>query len=391
MPAETIEAPATETVVAAPVNTPDTTAAPSAAAAPEKPRLADPFANLTLPPKKETPAAPAKPGEKAAPATTTTKPEGGKTMATRKDPIAEQRTRIEQQNTTIATTTKERDELRREVDRLRQSGDTTALMASIQELKKKNEQLTGEISARDFSKSPDFQTKYEKPFNDAANHGKKIIESLQVTDGEGNARAADWKKDFAPIFSLPRPAARARAKEMFGEDAGDVMAQYDKLHELQESKEQALTEWQTGATERDQKQRAETLVRQQNISQAFELVTKNFMESDPEFQEKPDDAERTELWKKSQAIVDKAYMERDKFAPHELILLDAAIRLRAINEPVLRAKLVKLTEERDELLARLGEKETSASGSTRKKAAAPAAPVDEDWKKELMGKLKEAS
>ena len=312
-------------------------------------------------------------------------------MAVRKDPIAEQRTRIEQQNITIATTTKERDELHREVERMRQSGDTTALMASIQELKKKNEQLTGEISSRDFSKSPDFQTKYEKPFNDAANHGKKIVESLQVTDAEGNARAADWKKDFAPIFSLPRPAARARAKEMFGEDAGDVMAQYDKLHELQDSKEQALAEWQTGATERDQQQRAQTLVRQQNISQAFDLVTKNFMESDPEFQEKPDDAERSELWKKSQSIVDKAYMERDKLAPHELILLDAAIRLRAINEPVLRSRLAKMTEERDELLSRLGEKETSTSGSTRKKAAAPAAPADEDWKKDLLGKLKEAS
>lgn len=388
---ETIDAPAIETVVAAPVNPPAATPPTQPSAATEKPRLADPFANLTLPPKKEAAAAPAKPGDKPAESTAAPKQGAGKTMATRKDPIAEQRTRIEQQNTTIATTTKERDELRREVERLRQSGDTTALMASIQELKKKNEQLTGEISSRDFSKSPDFQTKYEKPFNDAANHGKKIVESLQVTDAEGNARAADWKKDFAPIFSLPRPAARARAKEMFGEDAGDVMAQYDKLHELQDSKEQALTEWQTGATERDQQQRAQTLVRQQNISQAFDLVTKNFMESDPEFQEKPDDAERSELWKKSQAIVDKAYMERDKLAPHELILLDAAIRLRAINEPVLRAKLVKLTEERDELLARLGEKETSASGSTRKKAAAPAAPVDEDWKKELMGKLKEAS
>ena len=124
--------PTTETVVAAPVNTPDTTAAPPAAAAPEKPRLADPFANLTLPPKKEAPAAPAKPGDKPAETTATPKQGAGKPMAVRKDPIAEQRTRIEQQNATIATTTKERDDLRREVERLRQSGDTTALMASIQ-------------------------------------------------------------------------------------------------------------------------------------------------------------------------------------------------------------------------------------------------------------------
>jgi hypothetical protein len=371
-------------VTAAPVTTETPAVVTPPSATPEPVKLNDPFSDLaTVLKKADEPKAEPKEGKDAKTAPKTDAP---KTVATRKNPLEEQRTRIEQQNATIAQTAKERDELKQEIARLRNSGDTTALMASVQELKKKNEQLNGEIAARDYSKHPEFQAKYEKPFTDAANSAKKIVDSLEITNAEGESRLAKWETDFAPIYQLPRPAARARAKELFGEDAVSVMAQYDKLHELQDSKEQALTDWQTGATEREQKQRAESLVRQQNIEQAFDLVTKNYMENDSEFQIKPDDKETKALWDKSQAIVDKSYFGRDKLAPHELIMLDAAVRLRAINEPVLRAKLAKITEELNDYKARLEEKETSKSGSTRR--ASP--PPETAEKPEFFGDLKKS-
>jgi len=376
--------------------------APAAAApAADKLSIADPFSTL-----KPAPAKPAdKPADgKVAPKAddgkaATAAPAGDKRSAVRKDPIAEQRTRIEQQNTTIAETSRERDDLRRQVEELRKQGggDTAAMTRMVEELRQKNAQLTGEIAARDYSKHPDFVEKYEKPFTKAADYGKTVIESLQVkgTDGEGNetARDAKWETDFAPIFNLPRGAALRQAKAMFGEDAASVMQQYDKLHELQGAKQQALTEWQTGSEEREQKQRAETLVRQQNVTQAFDLVTKNYLETDAEFQIKPDDKETKELWGKSQAIVDKAYFSREKLAPHELILIDAAVRLRAINEPVLRAKLSRVQAELDDYKARLDEKESSTNGKTRRASGAEKSADGEEaapWQSELVEKLKAA-
>jgi len=388
MPAETAAPPVTASTDAPTTTAPSTTAAPAV----DKQKLADPFGELKLPPKEKV--APEKKDDKTTPATTVTKTD--KTTAVRKDPIKEQRERIEQQNQTIAATTKERDELRQRVTALESKGggDTAAMTKLVEELKQKNQQLSGEISARDYSKSEEFQTKYAKPFDTAATYGRKVIESLQITDGEGNVRDAKWETDFAPIYQLPRGAALRQAKAMFGEDSNaisSVMAQYDKLHELQDAKDIALTEWQKGADEREQKQRAEGLVRQQNIEKAFELVTKNYMENDAEFQIKPDDKDLQGLWDKSQALVDKSYFGRDKLAPHELILLDAAIRLRAINEPVLRAKVARLSEELADYKARLDEKETSTNGSTRRTSAATATAEPEDWTKELKSKLEAAA
>lgn len=383
-----------ETITAPPATTmPATTAAPPPPVdvpAPDKQKLADPFAELKLPPKEK--AAPDKKDDKATAATTAPKTESGKTTAVRKDPIREQRERIEQQNKTIADTTRERDELRQKLAALeaRGGGDTAAMTKLVDELKQKNAQLSGEISARDYSKSEEFQTKYGKPFDAAANYAKNVIESLQVTDADGNSRDAKWETDFAPIYQLPRGAALRQAKALFGEDTNaiaSVMSQYDELHKLQFAKDTALTEWQKGADEREQKQRAESLVRQQNIEKAFDMVTKNYMENDAEFQVKPDDKDLQGLWDKSQALVDKTYFSRDKLAPHELILLDAAVRLRAINEPVLRAKLARAMEELAEYKARFEEKEASKNGDTRRTTAATETAEQEDWQKELKEKL----
>jgi hypothetical protein len=115
------------------------------------------------------------------------------------------------------------------------------------------------------------------------------------------------------------------------------------------------------------------------------------MESDPEFQIKPDDAEMSDLWKKSQAIVDKTFYQRDKFAPHELIQMDAAVRLRAINEPILRSKLAKVQAELDDYKARVNGKEESRGGSTRRTAPQTKTDEPEDWQKDLTEKLKNAA
>lgn len=376
--------------------TPEPAPTPAAKPSPEPVKLNDPFADLKPPT--------AKPAAKAADAKVEPKPgdkpaEGAvppdKKLAVRKNPLEEQRTRIEQQNGVIAQTTKERDGLRREVESLRTKGggDTSALTKKIEELNQKNQQLVGEISARDYSKHPDFVAKYQQPFDKAADYGKRVVESLQIADEAGNLRDAKWDTDFAPIYQLPRGAALRQAKAMFGEDVNaiaSVMGQYDKLHELQDAKTQALTDWQKGADERDQKERANTLVRQQNITQAFEMVTKKFVEDDAEFQIKPDDAEGKALWDKSQAIVDRAYFGRDKLAPHEQIMLDSAVRLRAINEPILRHRIAKLTEELADYKARFEEKEASTNGKTRKTGTEAATTEDEPWQHELVTKLKAA-
>lgn len=322
---------------------------------------------------------------------------GEKVVAGRKDAVAEQRARIEQQNQVIEKTQRERDDYKRQLEETRKQGggDVGVLTKAVADSKKEIERLTGELAKRDYSTHPDFKSKFEKPFSDAAEYAREIVESLKVQTGVDDEekpvlRQAEWK-DFAKIYSLPRAAAVDMAEQMFGKYAGDVMRQFDDVHRSQRAKDNALTEWQTGATEREQKTREEQLMETKKMGDAFNSVTNDFIESDPLFQEKPEDAERTALWNKSQEIVDRAYFGRDKFSKTDLAVLDAAVRLRAINEPVLRAKLAQVQAELAEYKERVEGKEKSTNGKTRKTGETPAAGAKpEAWDKELISSLKSA-
>jgi hypothetical protein len=382
--ADAIEAP-----VVAPAPAPEPSPAPAAAA--PAPQFKDPFGDVIVQPAKKPDAAPApKLGEKpAAPAAP--KP-GEKTTAVRKDPVAEQRTRIDQQNTVIRLKDEELTKLRGELEQIRQSsgGDAKSLSATIDKLQGEVKQLRGELGARDYTKSEEYAGKYEKPFNDAAEYGKNIIGSLTVIDGDGVERAADWKKDFAPIYSLPRPAARARAKEMFGEDAASVMQQYEELHRIDGQRQKAVSEWQASSEEREKTTRGTQIANQQKVAKGFDLVTAKLTETDPAFQIKPDDAEASEIWKKSEAVVNQAYFERNKKTLAELVVIDAAVRLRAINEPVLRARLAKVEAELADYKERVGGKEKSRGGDVRRMTEPTGAGESDNWEKELKEKLNSA-
>jgi hypothetical protein len=379
--------------VAAPAPAPAATPAPASPAPPaSQTPIRDPFGDVIAQPAKKADAAPPKPGEKpAAPAQAAPKP-GEKVVAAKKDPVAEQRARIDQQNTLIKQKDEELVKIRQEVEQLRQSsgGDAKSLSATIEKLQNENKQLRGELGARDYTKSEEYTGKYEKPFNDAAEYGKNVIESLTVTDADGVERAADWKKDFAPIYSLPRAAARARAREMFGEDAPSVMQQYDDLHRIDAQRQKAVQEWQATAEEREKTTRGTQIANQQKVAKGFELVTSKLTESDPLFQIKPDDAESSDLWKKSEAVVNQAYYNRSGKTLAELVVLDAAIRMRAINEPVLRARLAKVEAELADYKDRVNGRERSRGGDVRRVAEPAGEGESENWEKELTSKLKAA-
>ncbi len=316
-----------------------------------------------------------------------------KVVAKKKEAFDPQK-RINEQNAHITKISTERDAFRKEVEELRakSGGDTTALTAKLTDYEKQVKELQGKLAARDYSQHPDFVKNYEQPYSSAAVNGKKVFESLEViendpTTGEEKRRIADWKKDFAPIYSLPRAAARARAKELFGDDVDAIsstMSQYDKIHELDEKRGQALSEWEKGSDERTQKERAEQIQRQEEAGKAFKSATDDMVESNAElFRDNPEDTEESELRKKGFGIVDPAYFNRDKLTPQELLVRDAAIRLRAGNFLVVQHRLKKAQAEVAELKARIEGEEESASGSVKGKGHREKQESKEDWRSEL--------
>ena len=365
MPEQDIEKPApTPAPAPNPAQSPSPSTAPvtSPAPTPEKPPFDDPFASVSV--SKSVAPAP------AADSKTSVSDKGGKPMAGKKDGIAEQRARIEQQNSLLAEREKDIQQMRSEIETLKKQGggDVSALTSTIEQQNHQIQKLQNELGSRDYTKHPDYQSKYEKPFYDAAENARNIIESLVVTDTEGNERAAQWQSDFATLYSLPRAAARKLAKQQFGDDSSSVMQQYDELHRLDSTRAKALSDWSKNATEREKSERASQLANRHKVSQAFELVTKKLEESDPMFAIKPDNVEENELLKKSTGIVNEAFFNRDSKTLPELVVLDAAVRRRAISEPILRHRLSAALSELDDLRAKIAGRNGSKSGDVRRNA-----------------------
>ena len=377
--------------------TPPPAAQPAATTspAPEKPKINDPFASLMLKKEEPKPKADDKPAddkpkeESDKPKADDVAPPADKKVAVRKDPVAEQRKRIDEQNRIIESERNEKAELKRKLDELSKGGgDAPAFAEKTKEYETRIKQLEGELAARDYSKHPDYIAKFEKPFNDAAEYGRKIIESLEVIQEDGTIRAADWKKDFASIYGLPRSAARQKAKELFGEDSVSVMSQYDELHRLDESRSKALQDWQSTADERGKKERAEQVARLEAATNAFKSATKDMTDANAEiFADSAEDAEENDLRKQSMSLVDAAYFSRDKLNPQELLVLDAAIRLRAAHFPILQRRLEKALAQVKEYESRIKGEEASANGRTTRKGGDTTEQKPTDWKSDLRATL----
>jgi len=381
-------------------------AAPTPATTPaaEQVKINDPFSGLAIPEKK----AELKAEPKAEPKADTEAPkrladepefkEGEKTSdkpvkptLKRVDPIAQQRTRIEELNRLHDAQKAEATKWREKAEKLEKQGggDVSAFTIKQQEAEKQIAELRGKLASKDYAQHPDYIKNYEEPFKNAAGYAKKIVDSLEVTLPDGTVRPANWDTDFGPLYGLSRAAARKQAQEMFGMDAPSVMAQYDEIHKLQENKDKALNDWQSGADEREQKERADNLRNLEESTKAFQSATKDMTEANAElFQDNPDDADELSLRQKSTSLVDAAYFNRDKIPPKELLVLDAAIRLRAINYPVAERRLKAALSELAEYKERVEGKEASKAGKTKRTATAEATPAEpKPWNQELREAL----
>lgn len=125
--------------------------------------------------------------------------------------------------------------------------DVTAMTARLEARDKDFEKLQGELRALKQEASPEFKAKYDVPFNRAAKYSENLIKGVTRADGQ----AADFDKDFVPLYRMPLNAAWQRAKELFGEEAAPaIMQQVGKLQELDFERREAFEEEKRGWAEK---------------------------------------------------------------------------------------------------------------------------------------------
>lgn len=133
----------------------------------------------------------------------------------------------------------------------------------IEQHTKRNAELEDEMRFVNYSKSEEFQTKYQKPYTEAWRRAALELSEIMVMDnGQERQATAD---DLAALISLPLGKAREVADEAFGRFADDVMAHRKELRGLFAAQQQALEEAKTKGAERAKQQQEMTSKQQQDI------------------------------------------------------------------------------------------------------------------------------
>lgn len=124
-------------------------------------------------------------------------------------------------------------------------GDPAAIkkqLEDIQAVQKRNEELEQEIKYVNYSKSKEFQEKYQKPYEDAWKKWMGELGELVVADPATGSERPMKPEDLLELVNLPLQRARARADDVYGSFADDVMGARKELRALFDSQQNALEE-----------------------------------------------------------------------------------------------------------------------------------------------------
>lgn len=253
--------------------------------------------------------------------------------------------------------------------------DTEVLTEKLTKMEKAIAERDAEIRALKHEKSPDFIKKHDEPFQRAAAQARKVIEKIQVLDPTtGNSRPGSWT-DFSRIYQLDPYSALQEFRAAFGED-GAIIARdfYNDLHKMDDAREAALKEEKEQAASRQAEEEAKQIQTREQVNTIWKKVNQDLSEKVDDYHDSPDDKELVELRQKALAIYD-----RPSKTFQEKIIKDAHNRQRVAAFPVLKLKLSRVTQERDELRAELDGVKPRPPKPTKSAGGAPTAQPEDDF------------
>jgi hypothetical protein len=188
-------------------------------------------------------------------------------------------------------------------------------------LRKEKAKLEDEFRYVNYEKSPEYAEKYQKPFHDAWDRGRKMIQRLNFTNEEGNsvpATAAQFDALMVEYIQNPEAAAQ-KLHDMFGPRAALITPHMLEVEKSKIAADTAIEEFKKSGAEREKQWNETSSKVAKEIESHWQTATKP--ESVPE-QWKPYvlpkgadkdgnllDKEGDELLAKAMAQFDKAATE----------------------------------------------------------------------------------
>lgn len=255
------------------------------------------------------------------------------------------------------------------------SEELKTLSEKVQAYEKQIQDLQGTIKFVDYRKSDEFKKKYEAPYNEAWASAIGELDELTVkvrtgTDERGEPTYGERKaspNDLLTLSNLPLGEARKLAKEMFGDNADDMMAHRRKIRELSDAQNKALSEAQKSAEEAAKTRDTQSQEMSKQTVQLWTQANKTLAEKYPKwFGPVEGDEEGNTLLQKGFALADRMFAPTKETAPkttQESVALHALIRNKVANHDRLALQVKKLTKELEEARTELkGYQESEPGG-----------------------------
>ena len=254
--------------------------------------------------------------------------------------------------------------------RAKEHGTLTERITAVE---KERDDAMAQVRALRQEKSPEFIKQYDKPFKDAAEYAKSIIEDLTIVNGEGQPRQAKWD-DFSALYQLPASRANKAARELFGDDAQTVINHLQELHRLDYNRNQALKDEQENAKKRSAEDESKAIQQREQIQTKWVAVNKDL--ADNIYHDDPEDKESAAVRSKALAIYDAPAKTLN-----ERIVKDAHIRHIVADRAVLKRSNQLLKGEIEELKKELEGFKNPQPG--KGKRTPPAGKTELDWEEDL--------
>lgn len=241
--------------------------------------------------------------------------------------------------------------------------EVKTLQSRLEAAEKRRDELENEIRFTDYSKSTEFQEKYQKPYHQAWAKALHEITQLNRTTEDGGTRKAT-QDDILALANAPLDQLDKLAEEWFPTSSARVIRHVEKIKDLSEAQSEALERARTEGAERAKTSDLERKTQQEATVKKLETMHDSIVKQWPKmFGEVEGDAEGNALLQKGETMYQKAFNPTDKNKPaseEEAIQLHALIRNKVRNHDRLAMWLKQARSQIAELEKALAEYEGSS-------------------------------
>lgn len=265
--------------------------------------------------------------------------------------------------------------------------EVKALRESADKASKRVEELESEIKFHDYTKSKEFQEKYQKPYEQAWQRAMAELREITVTGTDGETRPVS-PEDLLELVNMPLGQAREVANELFGDFADDVMQHRKEIKRLSDEQANAIDTARKSAGERNKQQQEQAQALNKEVGETWSRVNSEIRD-DPKFggyfKERQGDAEWNKRLAKGFELADRAFAENPMspgLKPEEraaIVRRHAAVRNRCASWGALRGENESLKTRVGQLEEELKQFKDSVPGEGSPRGAEAPAQGGSAW------------